>query len=261
MYSTMSYRVLGRFHAKKGIYTLDLEILADQSRLNSREPYLLIEVNGGRQNNAFLGFGLAVLSLLLLAPISTCMLIQSAILRRQEKQDVFLQHWSLTQPGPAPALPGLSSRTAIGNPRPKLPLARPRSPALSSFGLIAALTYLVILIPLWLLQAAAHAVSTPSGLRVRLIRSDIRTPRSPGIQPLLVRVIFRRPTTRPDLYVGSQLVSREELVAALEKEIKLRPPDWPVYLEGDPGLAWRSVAEVIDAIRGLQAEVVLVHKP
>jgi len=104
----------------------------------------------------------------------------------------------------------------------------------------------------------------PSGFRVRLLRPGITSPRLPGIQPLLVRVAFRGYTVRPGLYLASQSVSWDDLGTQLEKELRLRPPDWPVYVEGDPDLDWRSVAEAIDAIRGLNADVVLLtrrHSP
>jgi biopolymer transport protein ExbD len=53
-------------------------------------------------------------------------------------------------------------------------------------------------------------------------------------------------------------VAWEDLSALLQKELSQRPPDWPVYLEGDPNLEWRQVAEAMDAVRGQQAQVVLL---
>jgi hypothetical protein len=44
----------------------------------------------------------------------------------------------------------------------------------------------------------------------------------------------------------------------LKKELSRRPPDWPVYVDGDPDLEWQYPAEAIDAIRGLHAEVILL---
>jgi hypothetical protein len=54
------------------------------------------------------------------------------------------------------------------------------------------------------------------------------------------------------------MVAREELGPVLKRELKLRPPGWPVYVAGDPDLDWRSVAEIIDIVEGEQAEVVLL---
>lgn len=50
----------------------------------------------------------------------------------------------------------------------------------------------------------------------------------------------------------------EDFSALLKKELARLPPDWPVYVEGDPDLEWLQVAEVIDAVRGQQAEVILL---
>ena len=63
---------------------------------------------------------------------------------------------------------------------------------------------------------------------------------------------------RPSLYVGSQFVAWEDFSALLKKELARRPPDWPVYVEGDPHLEWRQVAEAIDAIRGPRAQIILL---
>jgi hypothetical protein len=62
---------------------------------------------------------------------------------------------------------------------------------------------------------------------------------------------------RPDLYLDSKAVAWEDLGALLKKELARRPPDWPVYVEG-PDLEWRQVAGAIDAVRGQQAEVILL---
>lgn len=94
------------------------------------------------------------------------------------------------------------------------------------------------------------------GLRVHLIRPGVTAPRSPGIQPLLVRVV--RDGRSAKLYVGSDPVALEDLGALLKNELARRPPDWPVYVEGDPDLEWRQLAEAIDAVRGQQAEVILL---
>lgn len=62
------------------------------------------------------------------------------------------------------------------------------------------------------------------------------------------------------MHIDSRSVSWNDFEVVLRKEIYSRPPHWPVYLEGDPELAWSSVAESIDRIRGLGAEVVLLTR-
>jgi biopolymer transport protein ExbD len=37
-----------------------------------------------------------------------------------------------------------------------------------------------------------------------------------------------------------------------------RPPEWPVYVEGDPAMDWQYVVQVIDVIEGVGGRVVLL---
>ena len=96
----------------------------------------------------------------------------------------------------------------------------------------------------------------PRGLRIHVVRAGATAPRSPGIQPLRVSVRGDRKNQR--FFVDFQPVAWEDFDALLKKQLARRPPDWPVYLEGDPDMEWRQVAEVIDAVRGQHAEVVLL---
>jgi len=75
---------------------------------------------------------------------------------------------------------------------------------------------------------------------------------------LLVRVGYAGYGVPPRLYVNSRAVSWEDLDAVLNKELRLRPPTWPVYLEGDPAIEWGHAVKAMDVIRGLHAEVVLL---
>jgi biopolymer transport protein ExbD len=123
------------------------------------------------------------------------------------------------------------------------------------FGLVAFLCYLVCAIPVWMI-VLGRPEWRPKGLWVRVLKPGVQAPRVPGIEPVLVRVAADH-----SLFVDSQPVSWEDFDAALLRELKSRPPHWPVYLEGDPNLEWNWPAKVIDRIRGLQAEVVLVTRP
>ncbi|HTS46593.1 MAG TPA: hypothetical protein VMH05_01550 [Bryobacteraceae bacterium] len=236
---------------------LRLEVLKDAGAINVLEPRLEIFEDGNKYYQATAHRYYAFLGVLLLAPIGICILIHSAIIHRQEKQGAFLRNWSLTRPGPGSPISGLFSRRTVAVPRLKLPPVRQRIPGLPSIALIAVLTFEIVFIPICLIQVAMLRPHT--GLRVRIRRTGITNPRSPGIQPLLVRVVYRGATVRGDLYVGAELMSWQHFPSALTNELKLRPPDWPVYVEGDPDLQWSSVAETIDAIRGLGAEVVLLR--
>jgi hypothetical protein len=256
-----------------------LDVLKDGSRLNSFTPRLVVLECGGEHENTedrVLG---AFWSFLLLFPVGTFVIIRSAILWRQEKSDALLRSHSLTQPGPQPQLTGaggaplLFPRTHVGGPtrlytrigdeyrhwelRPsnRWPFSRT-----SWFGVLGGIIYLLFYIVTWVvLVQLGHRI--PVGLRVHLLRPGVTAQRGPGIQPLLVHLVSAGPKARPSLYVDSEPVSWEKFAAILQMKLRNRPPDWPVYLQGEgPDLDVGPVVEAIDAIRGLHAEVVLLTR-
>ena len=91
------------------------------------------------------------------------------------------------------------------------------------------------------------------GLNVHLLPPAPVAPRVPGMDPLLVQV-----TGHHEVCVNWQPVTWTEFAEVVQKELKRRPPNWPVYVEGDPDLDWQWVAMVIDTIRGLHGEVSLL---
>ena len=78
------------------------------------------------------------------------------------------------------------------------------------------------------------------------------------MDPLLVQVTCEEPGIRHRVYVNWQPVEWTELRAVVQKELNHRPPNWPVYVEGDPDADWQWVALAIDTIRGLHGEVYLL---
>lgn len=60
------------------------------------------------------------------------------------------------------------------------------------------------------------------------------------------------------VYIDSQATSWNDFTGHLQKELSLRPPNWPIYLESDGDVDWGYAAQTIDAIHGLRAEVVLL---
>ena len=100
---------------------------------------------------------------------------------------------------------------------------------------------------------------TPIGFKVRLLRPGVSAQPSPGIQPLIVRV-ERRGLDPARFYVNWQPVSPERLDSLLREELSRRPPDWPVYVEGDGDMELKEVLAVIDRLRGLHADVVLLTR-
>ena len=247
-------RSIGSFQCGKGHYVLDIDPAEDQSRLNFYEPHLAIYEAGGKANrdgSRWVG-ALSILALLLGGPIGASMIILATIHWRQEKLATRWKKYPLTQAGPVDNgfLPGSIKIGHLSRRRPRLSIARPFSRP-STHSLVVVLTYVMVWIPLVVAMGLERKI--PTGMAIHLIRPGVAAPRSPGIQPLLVRVVVG-----PSLYIDSDRVAWEDFSAVLHTELSRRPPDWPVYVEGDPDLEWRQVAEVIDAIRGAGADVVLL---
>jgi len=99
----------------------------------------------------------------------------------------------------------------------------------------------------------------PIGIRIRLQHSNVSAQSSPGIQPLVVGVELSD-SREPRLFVNYQPVASRNFDAVVRSELKQRPVNWPIYLEGDPGLEWGPVFQTLDRIRSLGAEVTLSHR-
>lgn len=280
-------RVLDSFNADPGHYVLDLDITQDGSRLNAGAPHLMIfETGGARLRYDRVGGG-AVLLFVLLAPVGTFLFIRSVIWWRLEKRDALARACSLTEPWPQfPAPPaaagaGPSRISAPGYlqrisarltasvyarttgarlcPSPGQS-QKPAFARTSWYGLIALLCFLTIAVPVCVIvQAEFHVI--PVGLYVHLVRPGIQGQVFPGLQPIFIQLVSPPDLRRPSLYVDGQPVPWEDLETVLPRELKLRPPSWPVYLDGDPNMEWGWAGRTIDRIRGLQAEVVLLARP
>jgi len=97
----------------------------------------------------------------------------------------------------------------------------------------------------------------PRGLWVQVLKSgQARAKSDAWTQPLIVRVKDAGPYQIPKLFVNSKEVSWEDLEKPLKQELGPRR-DWVVYVGGDDATSFRSVANVIDAARGMHAKVVL----
>jgi len=126
---------------------------------------------------------------------------------------------------------------------------------LPSFGLVAALTCLVALVPIWVVQIVQFRRRPSIGLLVRVLKPAVLLAKvKPLTEPVVIQLRFGVPRK---LYLNSRLVSLSGLDAELKNELKLRP-NWVVYFDADPDLSWGDAAEVIDIIRGAGAEVVLL---
>ena len=251
---------IGKFRAGEGRYVLDVDVSQDGSHFNAAEPHLAVIVMGDQPERVDWEGSRARAALLVLGAVGVLMIIRSAILSRQEKQASLIKAYALTQAGPqSPAfrraavsgsirvIHPASEGKYIGDPRPSR--ARPLS-GLSSIALLLIEVLLVLIITFLVLRPI-----TPKGIRIRLLRPGVSAQPSPGIQPLVVRV-----ERDGRLYVNSELVPTERLDSLLRKELNRRPPDWPVYVEGDGDMDWGDVLDVIDRLRGLHAEVVLLTR-
>ena len=65
----------------------------------------------------------------------------------------------------------------------------------------------------------------------------------------------------PRLLVDSVRAAWEDFPSVLRDKLKQRPPNWPVYVHGDPELTFARPVKAVDIIRGLHAEVVLLAPP
>jgi hypothetical protein len=121
---------------------------------------------------------------------------------------------------------------------------------------VLAVVILPLLPILTLMQDWAWAV--PVGLKVRLMRPGAPTEVSPGIQPLLIHVGKMKPSGAPTVTVNGQAVALEDLPMLLRRALWLRPPSYPVYLEGDPDMEWGNAVRVMDVIQGQHVPVILL---
>jgi hypothetical protein len=264
-------RHLGNFYAGKGRYVLDLDLERDGSRLNHLAPHLVVVENGNwREEGDARGSRGALL--LLLFPIGVVLLVRAANGRRIEKQNAWKKAWPLTQPRPQLQTEGEPLWAAPSRVRSSasIPWRRPTPPLWPAFakpawtGLVMLLCCVVVDTPVWVIYFGYRPVSM--GLPIHLLKTAASHQASPGLQPLVVRLVLAgcdpHPQAlgdgRPCLYIDSQLVSWEAFDSVLQQKLKLRPPSWPVYLEGDKAMDWGYAGEAIDRIRGLHAEVVLL---
>ena len=156
------------------------------------------------------------------------------------------------RPGDTPirtrALPDYSLRRSPDDrPQRQWPFTKP-----SWFGLVAGLTFTVVLLVNCVITAWAQWI--PVGLTIRLVRPGLVAPSYAGIQPLRIQI----GPGLGKLYVDAKPAHWEDLAPTLRQALSRRPPNWPVYIDGDPDLEWKDVAPAVDTVRGLGAQVVLI---
>jgi biopolymer transport protein ExbD len=239
-------RRVGTFEATGGQYVVHIQSSDDTSRIGASRPSLTVFEDGGEEPlSSWLGFW-GFLACFIGVPVGVCMVIQSAILRRLERFDRILRASPLT--GPTLPIPRVPLRTKAARPRPAPTTVAAWSWASHQSLILAIVLSLILLI---LLTITDRVV--PRGFRAHLVGRGVAITRSPGIQPILVLV-----KSRAVVYVDSQRVSWEVFGSVLRGELSQRPPDWPVYLKGDPNMDFAVVGRAIDEIRGQGAEVIIL---
>jgi biopolymer transport protein ExbD len=188
--------------------------------------------------------------------VGISLMILAAATEWQKIGDAPIRDCPLTQPGSRPA------------PEPRRPARgrdsfmtlrrhpRRRDFGLSFFALCAAFISELTMLGVVVIKAMDGRSS--QGLPVRLPKLGVVATPLPGVEPVLVALRLTEHSLRPEVYVNSQPVQWDDLDSVLRKQLSIRPPNWPVYLEGDPKMDFGWAAKAIEVIRGSHAEVMLV---
>jgi len=235
----LHYVFIGFFDpAKKGNYRLDVDVLSDASCLNGGHPRILVETGSNFYDDLY-----KELRWFSFIPIvgGLGLLLRTAIAGLQTKKTNKIptilegsgpEHFWLPRFPPVQRLSGLPS-----------------------FGLVGA-TILSFVVVMAILVNYDNRPSS-SGIRVSVRPECQKGKGSVSIPPTIVRVQAEGPDSPLRLYVNSRFVPENDFESALKEELRRRP-DWVVCVEADANLSWAQVMSTIDAIRGLQANVVLL---
>jgi len=263
---------IGDFQGHSGRYVLVLQPNQGAAGL----AHVWVEENGGLRETTGIWLAFSGDLLVLLVTINLGVFVRSVVVRRLDARDIAARAASLTRPGSLGPAPRINH--AIRHPWNLTPRPRPDFTRLSWHAYIV----FVVLLILDIMFAVIYASPVPiKGLTVRLLRPGVQGASVPHLDPLVVRVACtgNGPTpmspdweslsneqvqayyarcTKPILYFNSQQIPWDQLEPLLDKELMRRPPEWPVYVQGDRELEWQGVARAIDIIRGKGAQVVLL---
>jgi hypothetical protein len=244
---------IGRFHANTGVYRLDIDLADD--------PSLLVVYEDGGQFIASTANGAhALMVCAILLPIGLATLVIGKIRRREEKQTDAVPQF--TQPGPLPGSPVPAAPIRVS------PWRKPKRVVPRAFSVSGRfdvdhqmLVPFIVLMVTWIFFVQITPL-TRHGLAIRTVPPNIKLAATAGIAPLRVRVlegkISNYSAPMRGIQVGSQIMDSSDFAAFLRREIPKRPPDWPLYIEGDLDLEYQSVAWTIDAVSPFGAKVILL---
>jgi len=230
---------LAYFDAEKGIYALEVEVLSDASCLTSQHPKLRVSTS----RSDYTDYANPLLSLsALFFGVGISMLVLSHI-----SQFADSAAWTVSL--------GHSGTIGVYFQWAQKFQLKKVFYGLPAFGLVTVFTLFTVWVPVVLLS---NWTVPPQGLKVHLVTPKaLSMTAEPSLPPVLVQLKYDGSRGGPKLYLNSRPVSLGSLENELKKELKLRP-DWVVYFEGDPDLAWGEAVQIIDIIRGVPAEVVLL---
>jgi hypothetical protein len=250
---------IGRFHANTGVYRLDID-LAKNSTL------LVVYEDGWQFINSTAHGAHALMVCAILLPIGLATLVIGAIRRREEKQAHAVAQSIFTQSGPLPGTPVPRAPIKVS------PWRKPKRVVARTFSVSGRfdvnhqmLVLFLLLMLLWTVFVQITPL-TPHGLAIRTVPPNIKPVPTAGIMPLRIHVLAGVLAGKISNYsapirgiqIGSQIMDRSDFAAFLRREIPKRPPDWPVYIEGDSDLEYQSVAWAIGAVSPFGAKVILL---
>ncbi len=228
------------FDAEPGIYDLDVEVLADVSCLDSFHPRLRIRTD----RTDYDGRAFSLLWACTLCAGTGASLLAMPVIRRYPRPNI------LVTPFTRPDAPPVNLRWKV------LPKRWQAFSAAAWFGLIT----VNVQVPLLFVLMEFQPVYMNSGLPVRIFRAEKTSQPIPGLEPVLVRMDLRTGDSHPELYINSVLVPWDNFEEHLQKALNRCPPEWPVYIEGDPELEWGAVVSVVDRIQGLHVPVTMLSR-
>jgi biopolymer transport protein ExbD len=223
---------------KTGHYFLRAQILGAPTCLNAAHPRLKVET----WNDAYAAYRIKLQWLCLV--LVTCG--AGLILRAISQAVIGFENPLRDSPLTAVAGDLLSSHA----PQRQIP----RLSGLPSFGIVASLVLLFLVISMYVMQIRLET----QGIYVRLVRSnEWRADLSP--EPLIIRLESKW-TGRDSTYrwfLNSKEIKREGLATELRKQLALRPK-WIVYVEADTNSAYGVALDAIDTVREVHATPVLL---
>jgi len=134
----------------------------------------------------------------------------------------------------------------------RLPLRRQFSSP-PAFALWAA-PVLVILIIIFMVVLQPYPAR---GLYVKVLKPGPSATTDPLSDPVVVQILDAGLGVKPEFYINSKPTSWDRFGADLKNELKVRP-NWVVYVQANPNLAWANIVNAVDVAKGLHANVVLL---